>query len=334
MTTGMTSGDSSNLRIMLSRDAAAKLADDIRRVMGSRQHLLVFPDEPTATSADVAFVSRDVTGLSTKHDVKPDTQRFYDALRDSTNLRWVHTPSAGLDRPIYEELQNRGVVVTASSGVNAPVVAHSAVLGLLALARRWPMLLAAQSRHEWFPVYAKALPRDIRGQTAVIVGWGPVGQEIGRLLQALGLNLAVARRSGEPVAKDVPTVSYSNLRELLPRADWLLLACPLSEETRHLIGRDEFAMLPAPCGLVNVARGDVVDEQAMIEVLRDERIAGAYLDVFAHEPLNRESPLWDMPNAIVTPHMAGMSDANEPNVARLFLKNLEEFVSGSLAKPG
>ncbi|MES3003029.1 MAG: D-2-hydroxyacid dehydrogenase [Pseudomonadota bacterium] len=320
------------LRILLSRDSAGKLADDIRKVMGARRYVLVFPDESAATSADIAFVSRDVTGLSTKHDIKPDTQRFYDALRDAQNLRWVHTPAAGVDRPIYEVLGKRGVVVTASSGVNAPVVAHSATLGLLALARRWPLLLDAQRRHEWFPVYAKALPHDIRGQTAVIVGWGPVGQQIGRLLQALGLNLAVARRSGEPVADDVPTASYSGLRELLPRADWLLLACPLSDETHHLVGREEFAMLPAQCGLVNVARGDVVDEQAMIDVLREGRIAGAYLDVFAHEPLHRDSPLWDMPNVIVTPHMAGMSDANEPNVARLFLKNLEAFLTGSLLR--
>lgn len=313
------------LRILISRQAAEKLADGIAQVMGSRPHLLVFPDELAATSADVAFVSRDVTGLSTKHDVKPDTQRFYDALGDAVNLKWVHTPAAGVDRPIYDVLRARGVVVTASSGVNAPVVAHSAALGVLALARRWPLLLDSQRQREWFPLYAKALPRDIRGQTAVIVGWGPVGQEIGRLLQALGLDLAVARRSGEPAGDAIPTVSYRNLPALLPRADWLVLACPLSGETHRLIGRGEFAKLPAQCGLVNVARGDVVDEQAMIEVLREGRIAGAYLDVFAHEPLHRDSPLWDMPNVIVTPHMAGMSDANEPNVARLFLRKLGEF---------
>jgi phosphoglycerate dehydrogenase-like enzyme len=208
------------------------------------------------------------------------------------------------------------------------VVAHSATLGLLALARRWPLLLAAQRAHEWLPVYATALPRDVRGQTAVIVGWGPVGKEIGRLLQALGLNLAVARHSGQPAADGVPTVAYPRLRELLPRADWLVLACPLSEDTRHLVGREEFAMLPAHCGLVNVARGDVVDELAMVEVLREGRIGGAYLDVFAHEPLDGDSALWDMPNVIVTPHMAGMSDANEPNVARLFLEKLGRWLRG------
>jgi phosphoglycerate dehydrogenase-like enzyme len=323
----MTTGDGT-LRILLSRDAAGKLADDIRRVMGSRPHVLVFPDEPAATGADIAFVSRDVTGLSTKHDIKPDTQAFYDALRDANSLRWVHTPSAGLDRPIYEVLRERGVVVTASSGVNAPVVAHSATLGLLALARRWPLLLAAQRRHEWLPVYATALPRDIRGQTAVIVGWGPVAREIGRLLQAFGLKLAVARHSDQPAGDDVTTVPYSRVRELLPRADWLVLACALSDATRHLVGRDELAMLPAHCALVNVARGDVVDEHAMIDVLREGRIAGAYLDVFAHEPLDHDSPLWDMPNVIVTPHMAGMSDANEPNVARLFLEKLGRWLRG------
>ena len=319
-----------SLRILLSRDAAVRLTGEIRQVMGDRAHTLVAPGDADAEVADIAFVTRDVTGLSTKHDVKPATQQFYDSLRAASGLRWVHIHSAGADRPIYLELRERGVLVTTSSGANAPVVAQTAVLGLLALARHWPRLIAAQRQREWTSLMATGLPRDLGGQTAVIVGWGPVGQEIGRLLRAIGLNLVVARHSGQPVSEDVPTVRYSGLREVLPGADWLLLACPLSDATRHLLGRDELSLLPSHCGLVNVARGDIVDEPALVEVLRDGRIAGAYLDVFANEPLPQPSPLWSLPNVIVTPHSAGMSDANERHVARMFLTNLGRWMHGSL----
>ncbi|HSI53099.1 MAG TPA: D-2-hydroxyacid dehydrogenase [Ramlibacter sp.] len=323
----MQQGDGS-LRILLSQAAATKLSGEIAQVLGERPHTLVSPGDTDAALADIAFVTRDVTGLSTKHDVKPATQQFYDTLGAASRLQWIHIHSAGADRPIYVELRGRGVRVTTSSGANAPVVAQTAVLGLLSLARHWPLLHAAQRERQWASLMASGLPRDLGGQTAVVVGWGPVGQEIGRLLQAIGLKLVVARHSGQPVADDVPTVAYSRLREVLARADWLLLACPLSDATRELVGRDEFALLPSHAGLVNVARGDIVNEPAMIDALRDGRIAGAYLDVFAHEPLPLDSPLWSLPNVIVTPHSAGMSDANERHVARMFLTNLGRWVQG------
>nr|WP_231402991.1 D-2-hydroxyacid dehydrogenase [Caenimonas aquaedulcis] len=312
--------------MLLSRDAAGKHADAIARAFGARPHVLVFPDDPAAVRADIAFVSREVTGLSTKHDLKPDTKRFYDALRAAPALRWVHIHSAGADRPIYVELADKGVAITTSSGGNARVVAQTAVLGLLSLARHWPLLAAAQRRREWASLYGSGLPRDIGGQTAVVVGWGPVGQEISRLLQALGLKVVVVRRGSQPAGDDLPTLTYPQLHDVLPRADWLVLACPLSDETRHLVGAREFALLPSHAGLVNVARGEVIDEPAMIAALREGRLAGAYLDVFAHEPLSADSPLWDMPNVIVTPHSAGMSDGNEGQVARIFLDNLQRWL--------
>ncbi|MFI4926920.1 MAG: D-2-hydroxyacid dehydrogenase [Burkholderiales bacterium] len=320
-------------RLLLSRDAAGKHSDDIARVFASTPHALVFPDQAEAALATIAFVSRDVTGLSTKHELQPETRRFYDALRAASVLRWVHIHSAGTDRPIYLELAQRGVAITTSSSSNARVVAQTAVMGLLSLARHGPFLAAAQRRKEWTSLYASGLPRDLGGQTAVVVGWGPAGQEIGRLLGAIGLNLVVVRRSERPAGQGILAVPYAKLHEVLPCADWLLLACPLSEETRRLVGGPEFALLRAHCGVVNVARGEVVDEDALVAALRERRISGAYLDVFAHEPLPAQSPLWDMPNVIVTPHSAGMSDANEGQVARMFLQNLARWVRGE-GSPG
>lgn len=316
------------LRILLSEAAAGRMAGAIREVLGSRELALLAPGHAEARLADAAFVSRDVTGLSTKHEVLPATQLFHDTLRGARNLRWVHCHSAGADRPIYQELLARGVAVTTSSGANAPVVAQNALLGLLALARHWPRLIAAQREHRWAHLLATGLPRDLQGQTAVIVGWGPIAQEIGRLLQAVGLRLIVARQRDTPAGEGIETITSANLRAVLPRADWLLLACPATPDTHRLIGAAELALLAPHCGLINVARGEVVDEPALIETLRAGRIAGAYLDVFAHEPLPAASPLWDLPNAIVTPHSAGLSDGNEARVAGMFLDNLARWTRG------
>lgn len=319
------------LRVLLSRHAARQLAGEVAGVLGARAHVLLAPGDADAALADVAFVSRDVTGLSTKHEVLPGTQRMYDALLAAPALRWVHIHSAGADRPVYVQLRERGVAVTTSSGANAPVVAQNALLGVLALARHWPRLAAAQREHRWAPLIASGLPRDLQGQTAVVVGWGPVGQEIARLLRALGLRVVVVRRqagAGDGDGDGVTMVADTQLHEVLPTADWLLLACPLTERTRGLVGARELALLPAHCALVNVARGEVVDEAALVDALRAQRIAGAYLDVFAHEPLPPESPLWDLPNVICTPHSAGFSDGNEQRVARMFLDNLARFVRG------
>ena len=176
--------------------------------------------------------------------------------------------------------------------------------------------------------FSVRLPRDLTGQTAVIVGWGPVGQEIGRLLQALGLSLVVVRRAAAAPSPGTRTVAGTDLHEVLPFADWLVLACPLTERTEGLIGAPELALLPPHCGIVNVARGEVIDEDALIDALRTERILGAYLDVFAHEPLSADSALWDLPNVIATPHSAGFSEANEERVAGMFLDNLARWTRG------
>ncbi|HVE53862.1 MAG TPA: D-2-hydroxyacid dehydrogenase [Ramlibacter sp.] len=316
------------LRILLSAPAAQQLSAPLAALLADRAHSLVTPDEAGASGADIAFVSRDVTGLSTKHQVMPGTRRMHDAMRAATGLRWVHIHSAGADRPVYVELRARGVQVTTSSGANAPVVAQTALLGLLALARHWPRLLAAQRAHAWEPLIASGLPRDLQGQQAVVVGWGPVGRELARLLQAVGLRVTVVRRQAHPAAEGYRTVESARLHEALPDADWLLLACPLTDATRGLVGAPELALLPPHAGLVNVARGEVVDEHALVDALRAGRLAGAYLDVFAHEPLPADSALWDLPNVIATPHSAGFSDGNEERVARMFLDNLSRWLRG------
>jgi phosphoglycerate dehydrogenase-like enzyme len=315
------------VRILMSGQGAARLEPRIKDVLGNLRYVLVSPEsEESGIDADVAFVSRDVTGLSTKHQILPTTQRFYDAMLASTSLRWVHIHSAGADRPIFGVLRQRGVIVTTSSGSNAGVVAQTALAGILALARHFPQLAEAQREHRWAPLIGSGLPRDLQGQTATIVGWGPIGQTIARILLALGLKLIVIRQSAQSTVADAETVSFDALQTVLPRTDWLILACPLTPATRSLVDATMLSLLPPSAHFVNVARGEVVDEDALIHALQAGRLAGAYLDVFAHEPLSSASPLWGMKNVIVTPHSAGFSDGNSERVTRMFLENLSRWL--------
>ncbi len=321
------------LCILLSDAARGEIGARLAEVLGGLPHILVTPGRQAA-DADIAFVSRDVTGLSTKHAVLPDTQLFYDVMRHAPSLRWAHVHSAGADRPIFMDLMARGVRVTTSSGANAGVVAQTALAGLLALARRFPQLMAAQRSHVWAPLIGTGLPRDLAGQTAVIVGWGAIGQQLGVLLVALGLRVVVVRHSAASAGEGVETVTFEALQTVLPRADWLLLACPLTERTHGLVNARALARMPEGAHLVNVARGEVVDEPALVSALQTGRLAGAYLDVFGYEPLPADSPLWDMPNVIVTPHSAGFSDGNAARVEEMFLSNVERWLVNAPLRNG
>jgi phosphoglycerate dehydrogenase-like enzyme len=167
------------------------------------------------------------------------------------------------------------------------------------------------------------LPRDLAGQTICVLGLGAIGSEIARLAKALGLNVVGIRRSprkeGDPVDEIHPPTELSTV---LPRCQWLAIACPLTPETRRLIDADKLAQLPAGARVLNVGRGEIVDEPALISALQSGHVAGAYLDVFEKEPLPAESPLWDMPEVICTPHNSGASAGNEGRVHEVFIQNV------------
>ena len=321
---------SAPLRILLSAQAAQRLQERIAAELADTPHRLVIAEQLVpGADFELAFMTRDVTGASTKHEVQPQTQHFHDLMRRSSSLRWAQTHSAGADRPVFVELLGRGVAVTTSSGANAAVVAQTAVAGVLALARRFPQLIAAQRERRWAPLMGAALPRDLGGQTATIVGWGPVGQRIAAMLSAVGMHCIAVRRGAVPAAEGgVETVGYDDLPAVLPRADWLVLACPLTRWTRGLVDAAALALLPRGAHLVNVARGEVVVETDLIAALRSGALAGAFLDVFEHEPLPEQSPLWALDNVLVTPHCAGHSDGNAQRVDSMFLANLGRCARG------
>jgi len=317
------------VRLLVSARTAEALGPAIAGAFGARAHqLLRAEDIAPGAAVDIAFLSRDVTGLSTKQQVLPATQHFHDLLRGAGSLQWVHNHSSGADRPVFIELLQRGVIVTTSSGANAGVVAHSVVAGLLVLARRLLPLVAAQRERRWAPLLASGMPSDLAGQTAVIVGWGPVGQQVAAVLGALGLRCMAVRRGAGPAAPGVEAVAYDDLHRVLPQADWLILACPLTDTTRGLVDARALALLPPGAHLINVARGEVVVQADLVQALQTGRLAGAHLDVFDPEPLPAESSLWALPNVLLTPHTAGHSDGNEARVAAMFLDNLARWCAG------
>lgn len=316
-------------RVLVSRAAAHAWGAGILRVFGARPcELVVAEDTGSSAAADIAFLTRDVTGTSMKNQMQESTRRYYEQMRDSPGLVWVQMHSSGADRPIFADLQKRGVILTTASGSNAPVVVQSALAGFLSLARRFPDLMAAQRVRQWRPLIVTGLPRDLQDQTAVIVGWGPIGRQLAALLKILGLKVIVVRNQAEPAGEGFATVMFPALLEILPQADWVFLACPLTDKTLGLMDRRAFAAMPRGAHLVNVARGDVVVEAELVAALRSGQLGGAYLDVFAHEPLDPASALWGLDNVIVTPHSAGQSDGNNARVAGIFLRNLTHWLAG------
>ena len=305
----------------------------------ARAELLVLPPDPAARLPDADCARAEAAFFS--DDVFPDFSRqFFSAARKAPRLKWLHVFNAGVDHPIYNEMLGRGVRLTTSSGTAAVPIAHSAIMGLLTLARHFPHWLAAQHRHAWDPMHQiDGLPRDLKGQTALVLGLGKIGSEIARIARALGLHVIGIRRG--PRRPDDPVDELhppGALRELAPRCDWLIIACPLTPETRGLVDAGLIAALPDGARIISISRGEIVKEDALIAALSSGRLAGAYLDVFEAEPLPPDSPLRDLPNVLISPHNAGASAGNAERLLALFLDNLGRWLRGDAlvneVKPG
>src|SRR5262249_39361767 len=264
-----------------------------------------------------------------KHSPPPKTRGSGPGRPRPPGRRGRQTPPAGAERPIYRELRARGVKVTTASGATAITVAHSTLGALIALNRRFPLLADAQRRHAWEPRLGERSPRDLAGQCAAIVGMGPIGRHIAGLLRMLGMTAIGVRRSAHPVEPCDRTIAYEQLPEVLPHADWLILCCPASPRTRGIANATAFAAMPAGSHFINVARGEVAVERDVIAALQSGHLAGAYLDVFEREPLDPASPLWDMPNVMLSPHTASHSQGQNEAILGIFLDNLARWRSGT-----
>jgi len=284
--------------------------------------LLVLPADREARLADEACARIDLAYFS--EDLFPDHARqFFSAIRKAPRLKWLQVFSAGVDHPVYAEMLARGVRITTASGSAAEPIAQTMVAGLLMLARNFPRWLESQKNRVWNPMRVPDSPRDLRGQTALVLGLGHIGTEFARLARVLGLKvIGVRRRPAQPDDHVDELHPPSALNELLPRADWLVVTCPLTDETRGMVDAGMLARLPQGARVINIARGEIIAEPALIAALRSGHLAGAYLDVFEKEPLAPDSPLWDLPCVLVSPHNAAAASGNEQRINRIFLDNL------------
>jgi len=319
--------------ILLSKGTLARYGDGLAaaaREADIQARVVHLPDDPKVrlqpeerASIEVAYLTRDIS-------FSEHYPAFGETLAAAPNLKWVHFVNTGVDQhPFLRNLVERRIRLTTSAGSNGEPVAQTAICGLVMLARKFPHWWAAQGRREWAPMRGDAVPRDLQGQTVLIVGLGTVGMTVARFCQLLGMQVIGVRRSPRRPEDPVHEIhTLAALPELLARSDWVVLACPLTPETRRIINTAALARLPRGAHLVNVARGEVVDESAVIAALRSGQLGGAYLDVFEKEPLPADSPLWDLPNAIVSPHNASASSGNDERAMRIFLANLVQWAQG------
>jgi phosphoglycerate dehydrogenase-like enzyme len=250
-------------------------------------------------------------------------------------VRWVQLPSAGADNAVRAGLivPDSGVVVTTANGIHAIPIAEYVYSSMLLYVRQWPSFLALQRARTWEQHGAQHEPaRELYGATLGIVGLGHIGRRVARLGHAFGMRVLGLRRSTQEGAADDDVAELfplARLHDLLRASDFVVIAVPRTPATHHLIGAPELRAMRPTAYLVNIARGDVVDEAALIQALTEGWIGGAGLDVTEREPLDPASPLWAMPNVIISPHISGVTDRYSARFTDLFIENLERFQAGA-----
>ncbi len=273
------------------------------------------------------------------------TERVLPAPEQAPNLKWVQFHLAGIEHALDHPLMSRPeLIVTSLSGAASSQMAEYALMMLLALGHRLPDLFANQMKAEWpKDKWERFSPKELRGSTVGIVGYGSIGRQIARLLQPFGATVLAAKRDvmhpedqeytpegmgdpkGELFKRLYPTQA---LRSMFRECDFVVVCVPLTPETRNLITKEELDALPLGACLVDISRGGVVDHAALLEALQSRKLSGAALDVFPEEPLPPTSPLWKMPNVLITPHISGDSPHYNERAVALFAENLNRYLAG------
>jgi len=288
------------------------------------------------------------TGQDLPGDLLADVEVLYTlhALPEPAsvpNLRWVQFHLSGVDAIVDHPLLHTDVLVTSLSGASAPQLAEYALMGILALGRRVPRMVADKAAKRWAEDrFERFQPVELRGATVGIVGYGSAGREVARLCRAFGATILAVKRDlrsvddrgyrlkelGDPSAdlaeRLYPPQAVASMAAL---CDFLVIAAPLTPETRGMIDRRVFEALKPTAYLIDLSRGGLVDHAALVEALAEKKLAGAMLDVFPAEPLPDGSPLWEMPNVLLSPHIAGSSGDYYERATELFGENLRRYLS-------
>ncbi len=254
-----------------------------------------------------------------------DKDAMVAAVNGATDLRWLSSMIAGMEHLPLRDLQRRGVTVTNGAGINAITIAEYVVMGMLTIAKGYREVVQAQARREWLRNAPGKV--ELAGSCALVLGYGAIGQLLTQRLQAFAVEVTVVRRRGN----DSGTVlGPDQWRARLGEFDWVILAVPATPDTHHLIGASELAAMKNSAVLLNVARGSVIDQNALVHALQARSIGAAFLDVMDPEPLPADHVLWSLDNAHITMHLSGRSqDRMFERAARRFLDNLARYRAGA-----
>ncbi|MFY9562491.1 MAG: D-2-hydroxyacid dehydrogenase [Terriglobales bacterium] len=253
-------------------------------------------------------------------------------IKAAKKLRWIHSPAAAVHQLVFLELVESKIVLTNAREVHGPVVAEHVIAQIFALAKKVPDAARLQERHEWGQQRMWAeLPRvrEVAGTTVGLIGLGSIGRAVAKNAKALGMCVIAVREHPEKGSEGADAVfGPAQMDEIFRQADYVVLAAPVTNATKALANAERLAQMKPDACLINVARGQLVDEAALAAALREKRIGGAALDVFPKEPLAPESPLWDVPGLLITPHTAALTDKLWERHYALFSENLQRYLSG------
>lgn len=256
-----------------------------------------------------------------------DQAAMAETLRAAKKLKWLNSIYAGLDFLPMDVLIERGITVTNGAGINAITIAEYVVMGMLTTAKGYREVVRAQDRHEW--LFDSPGKRELAGSKALLLGYGAIGQLIEPRLKAFDVEVSVVRRTpGEN------TLGPDEWRARLGEFDWIILAVPATPETEGMIGAAELATMKPDAVIINIARGSVIDQPALVEALQNKALSAAFLDVTTPEPLPPEHPLWSLPNAHITMHLSGRAQTKMfLRSGDRFLDNLHKYLRGEPIGP-
>ena len=248
------------------------------------------------------------------------------------NLRWIHSPAAAVHQLMFPELIRSDIVLTNAREVHGPVVAEHVIALIFALAKKIPGSVRLQQKHVWGQqLLWDELPRvrEVAGATLGLVGLGSIGRPVVRSAKALGMRVVAVREHPEKGSEGADVVfGPADINELFRQADYVVLAAPVTDSTRAIANAERLALMKPGACVINVGRGPLVDEAALAVALREKKIGGAALDVFPKEPLVADSLLWDVPNLLITPHTAALTDKLWERHYSLFSENLRRYLAG------
>ncbi|GIN57672.1 D-2-hydroxyacid dehydrogenase [Lederbergia ruris] len=300
--------------LVINLELANHLLDEIKQVV---------PDWKVVACKDSARIQDELEQaeviLHWKKEAAPTL------LEKNDQLKWIQTWSAGVNNLPLQTLKQKDVVLTSANGVHAYPISETIFALMLGLTRKIHTYVRHQQEKKW---HNGGLELEIHGKTIGIIGVGAIGQETAKIAKAFGMKVLGVRHSGKPEAHIDHMYKPDQLADVLGQSDFVVITLPLTKETTRMFGEKQFHQMKNNAFLINIGRGQIIDEAALIQALKDKEIAGAGLDVFEVEPLPADSPLWDLDNVIITPHTAGATEHYTERVVRdIFIPNLRHYLT-------